>query len=167
MSNQYNPFTLATILEAVKIAELRILEGKVLGLNEEKTYKSYDKEVLERSINGILAELVIGRILKGRYYIPSSNTFHKEPDVQPDIEVRSSVRPDSPLWIRDNDAVAKRYVLVICEAMKGFIIRGWVHGHEAMTNEWWYEPEAKDGKPKERPAWRYVGELRPFSTLRA
>lgn len=165
MSNQYNPFSLATIVEAVKLAELRILESKILGLNPSTTYESYDKEILERTINGILAELVVGRSLGDKFYLPSTNTFHRQADVGHDIEVRSSTNLGSPLWIRDNDDKARRYVLVICDAMKGFITRGWVYGYEAMTDEWWYEPEAKEGESKPRPAWRYTGKLRPFNTL--
>lgn len=165
MNNQYNPFSLATIVEAVKLAELRILEAKIFGFNASKTYESYDKEVLERTINSILAELVIGRSLGHKFYLPSTNTFHKQADVGHDIEVRSSTNPNSPLWIRDNDDKARRYVLVICDAMKGFIVRGWVYGYEATTEEWWYEPEAKEGEDKPRPAWRYTGKLRPFNTL--
>lgn len=165
MNNQYNPFSLATIVEAVKLAELRILESKILGLNPSTTYESYDKEILERTINGILAELVVGRSLGNKFYLPATNTFHKQADVGHDIEVRSSTNLGSPLWIRDNDDKARRYVLVICDAMKGFIARGWVYGYEATKDEWWYEPQAKEGEDKPRPAWRYTGPLRPFSTL--
>jgi len=163
-NTDYTPFRLTTIVEAVKLAELRILESKVLGLNANTTYKSYDKEILERTINGILAELVIGRPFD-KFYLPSTNTFHRQADVGRDIEVRSSTDPNTPLWIRDNDELARRYVLVVCDAMKGFIVRGWVYGYEAATDEWWYEPEAKEGEAKPRPAWKYRGKLRPYNTL--
>ena len=164
MQNQYNPFRLSTVVEAIKLAELRILESKILGLNPSTTYETDDKAILERTINGILAELVIGRPFD-KFYLPSTNTFHKQADVGHDIEVRSSTNPDSPLWIRDNDDPARRYVLVICDAMKGFIVRGWIYGHEATTDEWWYEPPAKEGQDKPRPAWRYRGQYRPHKTL--
>lgn len=164
-NSEYNPFSLTTVVEAVKIAELRILEAKVLGLNDSTTYQSYDKEVLERHINGGLAELVVGRTLSGKFYLPSANTFHKQADVGHDIEVRSSQNPRTPLWIRNNDEQARRYVLVVCDAMKGFIVKGWLYGYEAATPEYWYEPEAKEGEKKPRPAWRYTGELRPFNTM--
>jgi hypothetical protein len=166
MNTDYTPFRLSTIVEAVKLAELRILESKILGLNPSTTYETYDKAILERTINGILAELVIGRPFN-KFYLPSTNTFHKQADVGQDIEVRSSTNPDSPLWIRDNDDPARRYVLVICDAMKGFIVRGWVYGYEATTDEWWFEPEGKEGEDKPRPAWRYRGALRPYKTLTA
>lgn len=164
MNNQYTPFRLSTIVEAIKLTELRILESKILGLNPSTTYETYDKAILERTINSILAELVIGRPFN-KYYLPATNTFHKQADVGHDIEVRSSTNPDSPLWIRDNDDPARRYVLVICDAMKGFIVRGWIYGYEATTDEWWYAPEAKEGEDKPRPAWRYRGTYRPYKTL--
>ena len=165
-NHDYTPFRLSTIVEAVKLAELRILESKILGLNPSTTYETYDKAILERTINSILAELVIGRPFD-KFYLPSTNTFHRQADVGKDIEVRSSTNSDSPLWIRDNDDPARRYVLVICDAMKGFFVRGWVYGYEATTDDWWFEPEGKQGEDKPRPAWRYKGALRPYKTLTA
>ena len=78
------PFRLITILEAIKLAELRNLEGSALGCNASTTYESDLAEFIARNVNGILAELVVGRKFN-RFYLPSCNTFHKEADVGEDI----------------------------------------------------------------------------------
>jgi hypothetical protein len=62
------------------------------------------------------------------------------------------------LILRDNDDPGRRYVLVICDPMAGFEVKGWCYGIEAMTNEWHMKGEG-------RPHWRYKGPLRAFSTL--
>ena len=156
----YRPFSLLTVIEAIKLAELRILESKVLRLNAATTYESNDAEILQRNVNSILAELVIGRQFN-KLYLPSTNTFHNQADVGEDIEVRSSTNPDSALIFRDNDDVTRRYVLVICDAMKGFSVRGWAYGYEIRKDEWYYQPK----NANERPAWFYRGTLRPWNTL--
>ena len=151
------PFRLATIMEAVKVAELRYLEARVGGMNNATTYQSDFVEVMSRDVGGILAELVIGRRFD-RTFLPAVNTFHKQADVGEDIEVRSTPHLNGSLILRDNDDPARRYVLVICDPMAGFAVRGWCYGYEARTDEW-----AKTGEG--RPHWRYKGPLRPWETL--
>ena len=151
------PFRLATILEAVKVAELRYLEARVGGMNNATTYQSDFVEVMSRDIGGILAELVVGRKFD-RTYLPAMNTFHKQADVGEDIEVRSTPHLNGSLILRDNDDPGRRYVLVICDPMQGFAVRGWCYGYEAMTEEWHKNDEG-------RPHWRYRGPLRPWETL--
>jgi hypothetical protein len=157
MSETLRPFRLITLLEAIKLAELRNLEGSALGCNASTTYKSDLAEFLTRNVNGILAELVVGRKFD-RAYLPSCNTFHKQADVGQDIEVRSTHHLNGSLILRDNDDPARRYVLVVCEAMLGFAVRGWAYGYEVMSDEWKVAGEG-------RPHWRYRGALRPFETL--
>lgn len=151
------PFRLITVLEAIKLAELRNLEGSALGCNASTTYKSDLAEFMTRNVNGILAELVVGRRFN-RFYLPSCNTFHKEADVGEDIEVRSTHHLNGSLILRENDDPARRYVLVICEAMQGFCVKGWAYGYEVMRDEW-----KQTGKG--RLHWRYKGALRPWETL--
>jgi hypothetical protein len=62
------------------------------------------------------------------------------------------------LILRDNDDPGRRYVLVICDPMTGFEVKGWCYGIEAMTDKWHMKDEG-------RPHWRYKGPLRDFSTL--
>jgi hypothetical protein len=156
MSESLRPFRLATILEAVKLAELRFLESAALNLNNATTYQSDVMEILTRDIGGILAELVVGRKFN-RAYLPAMNVFHAQADVGEDIEVRSTPHLNGSLILRDNDDPARRYVLVVCDPMRGFAVRGWCYGYEAMTDEW--------KKNEGRPAWWYRGPLRPFETL--
>jgi hypothetical protein len=144
-------------MEAVKVAELRYLEARVGGMNQATTYQSDFVEVMSRDVGGILAELVIGRRFD-RTFLPAVNTFHKQADVGEDIEVRSTPHLNGSLILRDNDDPARRYVLVICDPMLGFAVRGWCYGYEARTDEW-----AKTGEG--RPHWRYKGPLRPWETL--
>jgi hypothetical protein len=151
------PFRLATILEAIKVAELRYLEARVGGMNNATTYQSDYVEVMSRDVGGILAELVVGRKFD-RSFLPTVNTFHKQADVGGDIEVRSTPHLNGSLILRDNDDPARRYVLVICDPMQGFEVKGWAWGHEAKTDEWHMKGEG-------RPHWRYKGPLRAFSTL--
>ena len=151
------PFRLATILEAVKVAELRYLEARVGGMNNATTYHSEYVEVMSRDVGGILAEMVVGRKFS-RTFLPAVNTFHAQADVGEDIEVRSTPHLNGSLILRDNDDPARRYVLVICDPMLGFSVRGWCYGYEARTDEWAKTDEG-------RPHWRYKGSLRPWETL--
>jgi hypothetical protein len=151
------PFRLTTIMEAIKVAELRYLEARVGGMNNATTYQSDFVEVMSRDVGGILAELVVGRKFD-RSFLPTVNTFHKQADVGEDIEVRSTPHLNGSLILRDNDDPARRYVLVICDPMLGFAVKGWCYGIEAMTPEWHMTSEG-------RPHWRYKGRLRPWNTL--
>jgi hypothetical protein len=144
-------------MEAVKVAELRYLEARVGGMNNATTYQSDFVEVMSRDIGGILAELVVGRKFD-RSFLPAVNTFHKLADVGEDIEVRSTPHLNGSLILRDNDDPGRRYVLVICDPMAGFEVKGWAWGHEAKTDECARTDEG-------RPHWRYKGPLRPWNTL--
>jgi hypothetical protein len=157
MNTQLRPFRLITLIEAMKIAELRFTEAVILNLNNATTYQSDVAEIMTRSIGGILAELVIGRKFD-RFFFPSINTFHKQADVGQDIEVRSTPHENGSLILRDNDDAARRYVFVVCDPMRGFHVRGWVYGYEAMTDEWRKTDEG-------RPAWWFRGTYRPHETL--
>jgi hypothetical protein len=143
---------------------LRHTSSRILKCNINTTYKSDYLEILTREVNGILAELVIGRAFKKDYMV-GINTFHGPSDVGLDIEVRSSTDPDRPLTVRDNDDLARRYVLVISDVMRGYIVKGWAYGYEAAQPKWRYEPEANEGEERPRPCWFYRGPLRPWNTL--
>ena len=165
------PFKLSTLMRAIKVAEARFLEGRVGGMNADTTYKSQYVEQMQRDVRGILAEMVVGNLFDPHYF-PSVNTFHKVPDVGSDVEVRSTEYENGALLVRNNDSPDRKFVLVHVELNDGrgeprvgFNIKGWVWGHEAMTDEWWREPEAKEGERKPRPAWWYRGPLRSIDSL--
>jgi hypothetical protein len=136
-------FRLTTLMEAIKIAELRWLEARAMKLNAATT--------IERDY------CQIGRKFD-KTFLPATNSFHKRADVGEDIEVRSTVYLNGALIVRDNDDPERRYVLVICDPMKGFMIRGWAYGHEAKQPQWL---QAGSG----RPAYWYRGPLRPFDGM--
>jgi hypothetical protein len=151
------PFRLTTVMEAVKIAELRWLEARAIGMNSATTYHSDYCEIMSRDITGILGEMVVGRRFD-KTYLPAINTFHGKADVGEDIEVRSTEHLNGSLIVRDNDDPARRYVLVVCDPMRGFAVRGWIYGYEATKDEWHKKGEG-------RPAWWYRGPLRAWETL--
>jgi hypothetical protein len=153
----FRPFRLTTIMEAVKVAELRYLEARVGGMNNATTYQSDFVEVMSRDVGGILAEMVVGRKFS-RTFLPAINTFHAQADVGEDIEVRSTPHHNGALIVRDNDDPARRYVLVVVDPMRGFAVRGWCYGYEARKDEW-----HKKGQGRE--AWWYRGPLRAWETL--
>jgi hypothetical protein len=160
----FKPYPFNIVYEAIKIAELRHTASRNLKCNINTTYQSDFLEILTREVNGILAELVIGRAFSKDYMV-GINTFHKQADVGHDIEVRSSTDPNRPLTVRDNDDLSRRYVLVISDVMRGYIVKGWVYGYEAAQPQWRYEPEPKQGQEKQRPCWFYRGPLRPWREL--
>jgi hypothetical protein len=151
------PFRLTTLMEAIKIAELRWLEARVMKLNAATTIERDYCKIMADEVGGILAEIVVGRRFD-KTYLPATNTFHRRADVGDDIEVRSTVYLNGALIVRDNDDPARRYVLVVCDPMKGFMIRGWAYGHEAKQPQWL---ETGNG----RPAYWYRGPLRAFEEL--
>lgn len=86
---------------------------------------------IANDMNAALAELAVARVL-GLPVPTSINTFHRLPDLPPDIEVRSSVRADARLIIRDDDDRARRFVLVTGTAPT-LDIRGWIFGTEVVA----------------------------------
>jgi hypothetical protein len=154
----YKPFRLRIIVEAVRVAELRGLESQLLGLNAATSYKRTFEERLEDEVNGVLAEIIIGRIVDKKTFMPTLNGFHEVPDVGEDIEVRSTKELNHNLILRDNDDPFRRYVLVISDALRGWYVKGWCYGYEAMKPEWHC---AEDG----RPHYLYKGPLRHIDTL--
>jgi len=150
-------FSFSMVMEAIKIAELRFLEARAGGMNDSTTYRSNYMEIMERDVGGILAEMVIGRRFSN-IYLPSVNTFHNQADVGEDIEVRSTKHAGGALILRDNDDPSRRYVLVICDPMIGYEIKGWIWGWEGKKTEWY-----KDGQG--RPAWWYRGKFRDIEDL--
>lgn len=154
----YKPFPLRVIVEAFKVAELRQLESQLMGLNHANSTKRTYEQRLEDEINGVLSEIIVGRIVDKKTFMPTLNGFHEKADVGEDIEVRSSKELTNNLILRDNDDAFRRYVLVICDAMRGWYVKGWCYGYEAMQPEWF---RAEEG----RPHYLYKGELRHIDTL--
>lgn len=165
------PFSLTTLMRAIKVAEARFLEGRAGGMNADTTYKSHYMEQMQREVRGVLAETVIGRRFD-KHFFPTVNTFHKKADVGEDIEVRSTEHLNGALILRDDDPPDRRYVLVCIDLNEhkltprmGFIVRGWTWGHGVISDDFWDDGSGSRGNPKGRPGWWYRGPLRPWNTL--
>lgn len=83
---------------------------------------------MKNDIIAVMAEIAVAKAL-GVFFVPPLNTFHKEPDVAPDIEVRSTADENYSLIIRDNDNLDRKFVLVIVSDLS-CRIAGWCYGHE-------------------------------------
>jgi hypothetical protein len=83
---------------------------------------------MTNDIIAVMAEIAVAKAL-GVFFVPTFNTFHKQPDIEPDIEVRSTPEEDNSLLIRDNDDLDRKFVLVIVSDLS-CRIAGWCYGYE-------------------------------------
>jgi hypothetical protein len=83
---------------------------------------------MTNDIIAVMAEIAVAKAL-GIFFVPPLNTFHKEPDIQPDIEVRATPNRNYSLMIRDNDDLDRKFVLVIVSDLS-CMIAGWCYGYE-------------------------------------
>jgi hypothetical protein len=98
-----------------------------------------------KHIEGACGEIAVAKAL-GLFWSPTVNTFGSEPDIKPDIEVRTRSRHDYELTIRPKDDQARRFVLVTGVAPT-FVVRGYCIGAHARRDEWLHD---YGGRP---PAW--------------
>lgn len=99
--------------------------------------KDYNERLLI-DIRGACGELAVAKMLN-KYWAPSVNTFHNVPDIQPNIEVRTTERPDGSLIVRDNDPEDRYYVLVV-GVPPTMDVRGFIRGSEAKRDEFLRNP---------------------------
>lgn len=124
-------------------------------------HRDPEQTEMQRMINNIIAvmgEIAVAKAL-GVYFVPPLNTFHKQPDVADDIEVRATAKPKYSLMIRDNDNLDRKFVLVIVSDLS-CRIAGWCYGHERETL-------GKLEDPNDMGAAYFVPQsnLRPFDEL--
>ena len=100
------------------------------------------QDPLNVHIDGVCGEFSVCR-WKGIPYVPTFNTYHKKPDIEPDIEVRTRSADWHDLYVRDDDNLNYRFVLVTGERPPQFIIRGWCWGHEAKERGVWKDPNGR------------------------
>ena len=129
----------------VDVANIRMFTSTDKNLNHASTYERDYLERINQEITGACAELIVARYL-GVYWVPSVNTFHKTPDIEPNIEVRSTVRMNGRLPVRKNDADDRWYFLVIGRPPT-MTIAGYIQGGAAKRDEWWDDPNDY------RPSW--------------
>ena len=160
VENNYTPFEDNVWVAAQKVAELRYLEARRLNLGNKSHHSNNDSEWIKKDTLGTIAEIVVGRMMDNAYF-PSINTFHKKADIGEDIEIRSTDRENGGLIVRENDDENRRFVLVIVNSDKGYIVRGWSYGYEAKEKGWFWPASNND----KYDAWCYRGPFRPMSEL--
>lgn len=112
-----------------------------------------------KHLNGALAEVAVARYLGVPLPAVGAYTFHDQPDLPPDIEVRWRSKPSYELIIRDNDRHDRTFVLVTGHAPT-LTIRGWYRG--PLRYEWQHDHGGYG------PAWFVPSaELAPPETLKA
>lgn len=106
--------------------------------------RDYNERLLV-DIRGTCGELAVAKLFN-KYWAPSVNTFHGVPDIEPNIEVRTSENPNACLIVRDNDPDDRWYVLVI-GIPPVMDVRGFIRGSDAKRDEWVRNPGGH------RPSW--------------
>ena len=129
----------------VDAAWLRVTTSAAKGLNAATTYQRSMVERVSEEITGAAGEVAVAK-WRGRFFIPSINTFHRVPDCMENVEVRSTTRSDGHLIVRDNDDPGRRYVLAVVST--DVTLAGWVNGSEAQRQEWRRASQRSD-----RQAW--------------
>lgn len=122
----------------VDVANQRMAISNEKALNHASTYDRSHLKRIEEEVIGACAEMVVAKYL-GKFWSPSVNTFHKVPDIEPNIEVRGTAEPDNSLIVRDNDADDRWYILVIGKPPT-MTVMGCIQGAEAKQDRWLRNP---------------------------
>ena len=129
----------------VDLANVRMAVSNSSEMNHASTYKRTYFERVQQEILGACGEMALCKTL-GKFFTHSVNTFHHEPDIPPDIEVRTTDLQNGCLVIRDNDPEDRWYFLVIANAPR-FKVVGFIKGSAAKKTEWLKNPHGH------REAW--------------
>jgi hypothetical protein len=130
---------------ALSAAQMRIMASAMQRLNHATTYQRTLVKRLEEEVIGACGEIAVGK-WKGKWFVPSVNTFHRVPDCLDDVEVRATALPDGHLIVRENDADDRRFVLALVDGEHVRLV-GWLHGRDAKRPEWVRDPHGQ------REAW--------------
>lgn len=122
----------------VDVANLRMFTSSERNLNHSSTYSRTHLERITQEITGACGELAVARFLR-RYWTPSVNTFHAVADIEPNIEVRSTVLEHGCLPVRNNDPDDRYYFLVVGEPPTMRIV-GYIAGSDAKQSQWLKDP---------------------------
>jgi hypothetical protein len=130
---------------AVDTAIARMTASIDAGITDISRQRRDYQERLKIDVQGACGEIAVAKAI-GKYWAPSVNTFHTEPDIAPDIEVRHTDRVDGSLIVRPNDDPDRWYFLVTGTAPE-FQIVGYIKGSAARQPAWESDPGVH------RPAW--------------
>ena len=64
-------------------------------------------------------------------------------DIQPDIQVRSTVHKNGKLFVRPQDKDDHKFVLMIYLGESLFFAAGWLKGIDAKKEEYWWDPRGR------------------------
>lgn len=115
-----------------------LLDSKKKNLNADRySGKKPIEYQIENQLVGCSGEFAVAHALGLKDFKPKVGVYHYVPDIEPDIEVRSSInKPFKKLILRDNDNLTRKYVytrvnLDIPDTVEVEII-GWIVGSDAV-----------------------------------
>jgi hypothetical protein len=130
----------------VELTKSEVFTAAMVGLQRQCSSlfkKSKNRFEIEKEkewgihIIGAMGEAAAARGL-GMYWPMSVDTY-KDPDILPNIQVRTRTKDDGDLIVRDDDDDNEIFVLVTGTGPK-FMLRGYVTGKEAKKKEWLKSP---------------------------
>lgn len=154
------PYVKLTYGEAVSSSEVgrtRQLEAILQGLKDNHGCKIKDN--WEFSIQSAGSECAAAKFLK-MYWNSGVNTF-KDPDIDPDIQVRWIRYYSDRLIIRKDDNPEEFFILVFGR-IPNFKIIGWIKGKDGMQEKWYTTFE----EGREKAYFVPQRELHPFPIIR-
>jgi hypothetical protein len=126
------------VKHCVDVANARMAVSNARGLNNASTYERTYLERIRQEVLGACGEMAVCKAT-GRFWSPSVDTFHRVPDIHPDIEVRATHYLNGCLPVRNNDPDDRWYTLVVGEPPKLRVV-GSIRGHQAKRQEWLSNP---------------------------
>lgn len=87
-----------------------------------------------KHIEGACGEMAVAKLLNV-YWPAKVNSFGIEPDIDPDIQVKTRSREEYELLVRPGDDDDQRFVLVIGR-FPNYVIHGWMYGRDAKQECW-------------------------------
>ena len=129
--------TFIDLINAMKIADLRIYESIRQNKHDPLTAKMGILKTTEFEIVGVLGEIAACKYLN--IDSPLINGFKKFSDVGTLTEIRSTTKPEGCLIIRDRDDKNKNYVLATVTRYE-VTLHGWINGTLAKQPEFQRNP---------------------------
>jgi hypothetical protein len=151
----------------VRLSEAEVEAARMLGrkrhecsLNRKSTRGLMGEDSLDLHTVGAIGEFAVAKALN-LYQGFTVNNFDG-PDIEPDIQVRTTRLKGGRLIMTERDEPFQKYVLVVGEEPELDVV-GWVWGFEGQEKKWLTDP--KNNRP---PAYFVPRDaLRPIETLHA
>lgn len=122
----------------VDVANIRMAISNERDMNHSSTYERGYVERIRQETLGVCGEMAVCKAIN-KMWKPTVNTFHNVPDVEPNIEVRSTENTNGSLIIRENDDDNRWYFLVIGEPPNVTVV-GYIWGANAKQDQWIKNP---------------------------